>query len=294
MKGKRLYQLAVGLVPCALVAGSCSGPGLRDDGRAGPKQDEGDATVVDNRLRCGPEPHVLAKIHVTTTSGAPLGGVAFSSPFCPGISQLSDDQGDIDGYVTKDAPFYARFDADNYAPVLSSEQRFKGDSRIVFPMLPRFITGVLPGYDATRGAILISLNRDPKAPKPCAELDAVRLSVKNLPTARVVYFAEGPVPTPIEGGTSTSKAGFAAIVDLDVGEPVTIVGKKKGCVVSFTSNGATGRAPLERDRITLMAGSVLTPATDAGADATAGDADVQDSGDAGDLGNVETDSRAGD
>jgi hypothetical protein len=278
MTGKPLYRMATALIMSALVAASCSGPGLRDDGRlATDSADGGDATVIDNRLRCGPEPHILAKIHVTTTSGAALAGVAFSSPFCPGVSQLSDQNGDIDGYVTKDVPFYARFDAESYAAVLSSEQRFKGDSRIVFPMLPRFITGILPGYDATRGAVLISLNRDAKAPKPCAELDGVKLTVKDVPSARVVYFAEGLVPTPIEGATATSKAGFAAIVDLDLGDPVTVLGKKKGCVISFTSNGATGRAPLEGGRITLMAGAVQTPApSDAGTNQDAGDARTED------------------
>ena len=268
MKVKKLYKYVGIIVALAPWFANCS-----DAGGVTPIPDaEGDpedATVVDNRLRCGAEPYVLAKIRVTTTQGAPLSGITFSSPMCPGVSQLSDDKGDIEGYVTQNVAFYARFDADAYAAVLTSEQRYKKDNFVAVPMLPRFITGILPNYDPKRGAILISLTKNSRAPSPCGESDAVHLSVKEAPSARVIYFSEGAVPTAIDGATETSKAGFAAILDLDLGQPVTLIGKKKRCVVSFAENGATGRAPLEQDRITLMAGAVQLPLpVDGGADAS--------------------------
>ncbi len=237
-----------------------------------------DVTVDDGRLRCGAEPYVLAKILITTTVREPLAGITFTSPMCPGVSQVSGDDGLIEGYVTKSVPFYARFDGDGYAALLSSEQKYKGDNSLTVPMLPRFITGVLPDYDSKRGAILISLPKNPKVPAPCTETDGVRITVKDRPDARILYFAEGVIPTVMEGAKETSKAGLVAVLDLDAGQMVTITGKKKGCTVSFTELGATGRAPLEAERITLMAGAVLPPPPppDGGVDASA-DADLDGS-----------------
>ncbi len=198
---------------------------------------------------------IVVREAVASGEGAVVPGARLTTSLCPGTLRLSGDDGMIRGRVSKGVPFYARFEAKNFAPTLIAEQSFAEDkSPIVAPLPPSIFTVLVPGFGPTASAIAVGVMHD-GGKGPCNALDGVHFEVDGHPEAKVTYFSNDPIPM-VTGGTATTASGRAIISSigsgLGAGVPfVTVVGTKAGCTVSFSKAPYTGRSPLEAGFLTL-------------------------------------------
>lgn len=230
------------------AAADASSPGDSHDGGGG-----AEAAVADLPT-CGAPPYVTLGIVVRAASaggnGAVIAGAKLTTSLCPGTLRLSGDDGVIRGRVSKGVPFFARFEATSYVPTLISEQQFDADKDpIVAPLPPSLFTALVPGYDATKAAIVVGVTKDGGS-GPCAALDGVSFQVEGHPEAKVTYFTADAIPAATTG-TTTTLAGRAVITGLPNVPLVTLTGTKTGCTVTFLKAPYTGRAPLEAGFLTL-------------------------------------------
>ena len=243
-----LFACSSSSSPHPVAAGDASAPGDGNDGGLG-----AEAAVADLPT-CGAPPYVTLGIVVRAASaggeGAVVAGAKLTTSLCPGTLRLSGDDGVIRGRVSKGVPFFARFEAKSFAPTLISEQTFDADKDpIVAPLAPSFFTALVPGYDATKAAIVVGVIKDGGS-GPCDALDGVSLQVEGYPEAKVTYFTADAIPA-ATSGTTTTVAGRAAITGLPDVPFVTLKGSKAGCAVTFLKAPYTGRAPLEAGFLTL-------------------------------------------
>ena len=260
-------------VPLALVGAltvACSRAYLFDVPLGEDNSESGDTPPEDSNadamvgFRCGPEPYAHVTLKVVSTSNTPLAGIQFRSDQCSDVTAVSDKDGLISGYVTKETPFVGRLEGKLYVPILTPEESFKADEITVsVPMFPTLLLSLLPDYKATAGALLVQLAHVDTATSPCAAQDGVSLSLKEQPDAKIVYYTSDVIPQP-NGKTYTGDSGFASVTNLTPDGFVTPRGKKKNCLVSFKSSMNTGRAPLEAGWLTVIQGVVFND-PDAGA-----------------------------
>src|SRR5262249_5530093 len=152
--------------------------------------------------------------------------------------------------VSKGVPFYGRFEAKNYASMLTGEQRYDVDtSDVEVKILPGLFTTLIPGFGPDKTAIFVGAFKD-GGHGACDALDGMRDRVLGHPEAIVTYYTKDAVPVPTSLD-ATTESGRAAITGLAVGEPVTLTGAKPGCEVVFVHGTSTGRAPLEAGFVTF-------------------------------------------
>jgi hypothetical protein len=217
---------------------------------------------------CGDGPWVTLGIYVvgltlSDPNGAPLPGVQFTSPLCPGLVQVSDDAGLIRGQVSQNVPFYGRLTAQNFISELAPEEIFDADSTgSQIQMLPQFIEGIiLSNFDAAAStAIILAVQKTADDAGACSALDGVSFSVPGHAEAQVQYLSASTIPTPVSGATATTTKGLAVITGLSDGDSLqfTLAGTKPGCHVELQRGSVTGRVPLENGFVTLMP-AYLTP-----------------------------------
>jgi hypothetical protein len=265
-------RIIIGLVACvsssaAVLAVACggggsshaSGPdggGTGDDGGV-----VGEATLGNT---CGDAPWVNVNLQVqgiSLSGDLPLPGVAMTSPLCPGIVQVSDEAGVIQGQISKDVPFYGSLQKNVYLPELTPEESFASDQSVSFEMLPALFAGLLhpPFVTGTSNAILVSARVPGDAGADagidagqCSQLDGIAFSVAGHSEAQVTYYTNDTLPSWIDGGTATSPRGLASISGLAPGQFVTVTGAKPGCHVALSNATLTGRVRVEQGFLSLM------------------------------------------
>ena len=218
-------------------------------------------------VQCGPPPYITLGLVIqaaSTTKNPPrVGGATLTSPLCPDASFTSDDDGGIIGLVTKDVPFYGRFNAPGYAPTLSPQEQFTVDTPgLAIALPPSLLTIIVPNYDTTKPLIFIDVRLDTGTTHPdggpnCNDVSGVSFSVDGHPEAQITYYSADAVPQPVSGAMATS-GGAASITGIDVASsPVTITGTKPGCTVAFSGGAvaaaATGKIPLEDAYVSIAA-----------------------------------------
>jgi hypothetical protein len=204
---------------------------------------------------CGAPPYVNVSLVVRSASasgadGAPIEGAKLTASICPEAPRLSGPDGTITAAVSKGVPFYARFEAPNYAATLIAELHLDADkSGIVAPLPPQLFTALIPGFGPDKTALVAAVMKD-GGTGACDQLDGVTIEVQDHPEAVVTYFTNDAVPQPTTG-TTTTAGGRAVITQLAPSQLVTLRASKAGCTVSFTKDPYTGRAPLAAGTVTL-------------------------------------------
>ena len=240
------------------TAGGDDGGTGGDDGSGG---DSGSSLAT-----CGPPPYinlgVIVQAASTDKNPARVPGAVLTSPLCPDASFTADDNGAIQGLVTENVPFYGRFNANAFAATLSPEQEFDADvPELAISLPPSLLTAIVPGYDASKPTIFVEVlqdgGHDHDGGASCNDPSGIALSVQGHPEAVVTYYSADSIPAPVNGATATTAGGKASIVGVDASaSPVTLVGTKTGCTVSFVKDTSTGRIPLENGYISI-AGAYL-------------------------------------
>lgn len=209
---------------------------------------------------CGNAPYVklgiiVVGLNLDDPDGSPLSGASFTSPLCPSLIQYSNDAGVIEGYVSRDVPFYGRLQAPEYVPELAPEESFDADSTgHKIEMLPTLVEGILlPGFDASaQTAIVVAAQKIDDDAGACSAFDGISFSVPGHPEAQVVYFSNDSIPSAVPDASATTAKGLAAITGLASGQLVTLAGTKPGCTILFQYDNLTGRVPLENGFVSLM------------------------------------------
>jgi hypothetical protein len=260
-----LFVLAAGaLAACSSKSsGSTATSGGGDDGGGtdGGAIDPGDGagggdTGPTSAITCGAAPfvHLGIVVHqITTGTGpaTPVEGATLTSSLCPGVSAITGADGVVSADVTKDAPFFARLQATNYANTLIAEMKYGADTAgIDAPLPPSLFTALVPGFTTATPAIIVGVSQG-GGTGACDAIDGVTLAVTDHPEAVITYFTNDAIPQKAPGNVTTV-AGRAAITGLTVGAPVAITGTKAGCTVDFARAPYTGRAPLEAGALTLV------------------------------------------
>ena len=268
---RRLYLLAsFGTFSLAIATWACSSSSSNgatngnDDAGAG--DDGGGSDGATSPATCGPPPYINLGVIVQAASNdknpARVPGAVLTSPLCPDASFVADDQGTIQGLVTQNVPFYGRFNANAFAATLSPEQEFDADvPDLAISLPPSLLTAIVPGYDAAKPTIFVEViqdgGHDHDGGSNCNDPAGITLSVQDHPEAQITYYSADTIPAPVNGATATTAGGKASIVGLAASaSPVTLVGTKTGCTVSFVKDTSTGRIPLENGYISI-AGAYL-------------------------------------
>ncbi len=231
------------------AAASSGGPGTLDDAGGG-------ETGPTSTIACGTAPFVSLGIVVRQIStgpgpGAPVDGATLTSSLCPGITAITGADGIVSAQVTKGAPFFARLEAPNYAKTLIAEMQYAADTKdIEAPLPPSLFTALVPGFTPAKTAVIVGVSQG-GGTGACDAVDGISFIVTDHPEAKIAYFTDDAIPQ-MSKGTVTTAAGRAAITELAVGAPVSIVGTKTGCTVEFARAPYTGRAPLEAGALTLV------------------------------------------
>jgi hypothetical protein len=256
-----LLSAAPATPSCASKASTPATPGAGEDASAdgsgpGTLDDGGTETGPTSSIICGAAPYVslglvVRQIPIGGGTGAPIEGATLTSSLCPGLAALTAADGVVSAQITKDAPFFPRLEGPNYATTLIAEMQFGADqSGINVPLPPALYTAIVPAFGPTKTAIIVGVSKG-GGTGACDALDGIVLTVTDHPEAKVTYFSADPIPQATTG-TTTTTAGRAAITELPVGAPVTVVGTKAGCTVDFARAPYTGHAPLEAGAITLV------------------------------------------
>lgn len=235
-----------------------------DDGGSGGSDSAADGAT--SLPACGPPPYITLGMIVqaasTSTNPARVPGAVLTSPLCPDASFTADDNGAIQGLVTKNVAFYGRFNANAFAATLSPEQEFDADvPELAISLPPSLLTAIVPGYDANKPTMFVEVLLDGghahDGGSNCNDPSGIALSVQDHPEAVVTYYSADSIPAPVNGAMATTAGGKASIVGVAASaSPVTIVGTKAGCTVSFVKDTSTGRIPLENGYISI-AGAYL-------------------------------------
>ncbi len=83
----------------------------------------------------------------------------------------------------------------------------------------------------------------------CADPSGVSVTVTGQPTAKITYYDEGSIPTPIDGATASGKSGVISITKV-TGTMMDVVGTKTGCKVSMKTRLQSGRIALAPQYLT--------------------------------------------
>ncbi|MGH7328582.1 MAG: hypothetical protein ACREJX_09560, partial [Polyangiaceae bacterium] len=126
---------------------------------------------------------------------------------------------------------------------------------------PSLLTAIVPGYDANKPTMFVEVILDGGHAHDgggnCNDPSGISLTVQDHPEAVVTYYSPDSIPAPVAAAPATTAGGKASIVGVDASaSPVTIVGTKSGCTVSFVKDTSTGRIPLENGYISI-AGAYL-------------------------------------
>lgn len=257
-------------VLCAAATWACSSSSSNGDTGGGDGgnadgQSQGDGPGGGSSLvTCGSPPYITLGLTVeaasTGTTAPHIPGAVLTSPLCPDASFTADDDGGIAGLVSKDVAFYGRFAAAGYAQTLSPEQDFDADTELAIVLPPSLLTAIVPGYDQNKPTIFVEVIADGghkhDGGSDCTDPSGISFTVQDHPEAQITYYSADSIPAPV-AGTSTTGGGKASIVGVDSSaSPVTLVGTKTGCTVSFVKDSSTGRIPLENGYVSI-AGAYL-------------------------------------
>ncbi|MEO8876874.1 MAG: hypothetical protein ABI461_14870 [Polyangiaceae bacterium] len=214
-------------------------------------------------VMCGPPPYITLGLVVEQASTTPnpprIGGAVLTSALCPDASFTSDDDGGIVGLVTKGVPFYGQFNASGYAPTLSPEENFAGDtSDVAIALPPSLLSAIIPNYDKTKTVIFLAVRKDTGTSHDggadCTDVSGVSVAVTGHPEAVVTYYTNDAIPAAMPAATSTSTGGSVSVTGIDVSaSPVTVTATKPGCTVTLLNGSATGRLPLENGYVSIAA-----------------------------------------
>jgi len=209
---------------------------------------------------CGPPPHVLeggnSVLLLPDGTTTPIGGVRFTPTLCPGAPiVVTPPDGRYQYLISKGVPVSVLYEGDGILTQLRGEYAFETDSDTGTPTMlkPDFVQ-ILSDFGPDKSAIFITVRAYGTA--ACAALDGVAFAVTGHPEAKISYYAEGAPPTPIAGGTATSRLGYAAVEGLLPDSTVELTATKSGCNATMARPPRTGRALLMRGIVSMMSAAV--------------------------------------
>jgi hypothetical protein len=216
------FSFAAVLAAPFACSSSSSSPGAGQPGEGPDASTEASASdsPAPSGDACGAPPYVNLGLIVrsATDSGAngtPVAGAKLTASLCPSVVRVSAADGTISAQVSKGVPFYARFEAQNYANTLLSEVHFDADKTgIVAPLPPAIFTALVPGgFGPDKTAVVVGVMKD-GGTGACDQLDGVALDVPGHPEAKVTYLlpmrsrSRRPEPPPRpEGARSSPDSG---------------------------------------------------------------------------------------